>query len=111
MKMRMGFVSNSSSSSYIVLLTKEKFDGILETLTDFQKKVINLLAVPAHCFGQDMVLTEWTSGNYDTFEGIDTEKLFEGSDEDDDWDVLHEARDKFYDFAVNAGGFTHEIDG
>ena len=41
MKIRQGFVSNSSSSSFLVLVTKDDYERLLRRCTDYQKEILN----------------------------------------------------------------------
>jgi hypothetical protein len=41
MKLRNGFVSNSSSSSYVIITTKETLDKVLAKLSDLEAKAVN----------------------------------------------------------------------
>ena len=43
MKLRQGFVSNSSSSSFVLIATKEAWEKGLENLTDFEKDILEQL--------------------------------------------------------------------
>jgi len=45
MKIRTGFVSNSSSSSFVAVLAKDDFNKLLETLTPVAKTVISYLQI------------------------------------------------------------------
>ena len=42
MKLREAFIANSSSSSFVLFVSKEVYNIVLETLTDLQKKVVKL---------------------------------------------------------------------
>lgn len=124
MKIRIGFVSNSSSSSYVILLTKDQFDKIIESMTAFEIAIVNLLdPQPTKCFDMDMIVVDWCSGNYDTFQNVHPdEKIIQlykemmGEDVDEDYfdddvrDKMYSIRDKFDTLADQCGGFTHSVD-
>lgn len=44
MKIRTGFVSNSSSSSFVIMLTKEESDNIRNELSDAEKLVFDYMS-------------------------------------------------------------------
>ena len=101
MKVRHGFVSNSSSSSYTIITTKAIHDEVMATLSQFEQEVIKRLGVETQKFlGQDVVSIGCTSGNYSSFEYMDLpSKLFdemnEALPEDKQWesksDAMYEA--------------------
>lgn len=115
MKIRMGFVSNSSSSSYVILLTKDQFDKIIESMTAFEIAIVNLLdPQPTKCFNMDMIVVDWYSGNDDTFQNVHPDektiqlyKEMMGEDYDDVRDKMYSTRDKFNTLAEQCGGFIH----
>ena len=74
MKTRNGFVSNSSSSSFVILTARSDFDRILKNQHDDVRALVeglrNAKAVveDVRAFGQDMVKFGFQSGNSSTFE-------------------------------------------
>ena len=57
MKIRTGFVSNSSSSSFIIITSKENHERVLKDLHPFYQEVIKIMSVEKNFFGKDMVYT------------------------------------------------------
>jgi hypothetical protein len=55
MKVRNGFVSNSSSSSFVVVIKKEVHDKVLPLLTDYQRMIIEQIAEKDKAFGMDVI--------------------------------------------------------
>lgn len=58
MKMRSGFVSNSSSSSYIILTTKETYDKVLKKLSELEREAVKAEFdfEKEKAFGKDMIV-------------------------------------------------------
>ena len=140
MKIRNGFVSNSSSSSYLILITKDDYDKMLGDLTDLEKMVLKELpSSSVKAFGMSMKTIEWTSGNYDTFEDMSFSKFksaipkktkkeeksksgvhatcgnsdtnYESLEEEDDiCDLVYEARGAIEEKAKKHGAFIHSTD-
>lgn len=54
MKIRNGFVSNSSSSSFMILATKEYFDEAIQDLSDRDQEIVQQSLRPTHQFGKDL---------------------------------------------------------
>jgi hypothetical protein len=74
MKIRNGFVSNSSSSSFVIIIPKEVADKVKETLTPYEKVVVDHIGSTEKKFGStDIVVHQWQSGNYSSFEYFDAE--------------------------------------
>ena len=82
MKIRTGFVSNSSSSSFLLLITKEAHDKILENSNEVNKILINhIMGEPFNLAGQEFLGMSTMSGNcasdFDPFEDLDLDKIEE----------------------------------
>lgn len=73
MKIRCGFISNSSSSSFILITTKENHEKTLEKLDNYAKAVINSIASESKVFGKNLVYITTFSGmgGEGTFDNID----------------------------------------
>jgi len=79
MKIRTGFVSNSSSASYLIIVKKEDFQKIYNGLKDFEQSMINEVSKPFKKFGMNLVeiyfkrdedyttLDDWEESNKDDF--------------------------------------------
>ena len=95
MKTRLSFVSNSSSTSYVVTTTKKNFDKVLKKSNEVTKLVIESLKKnkyvisEKHVFGKDLVVLEYSSGDYngEDFSSIDL-SAFEEDEKLDDLDPL-----------------------
>ena len=75
MKSRNGFVSNSSSSSFVILIKKEAYNKEYEKSDDYTKAVLDeLVGNPSfdgiNVFGTRCRIVEFTDGNYDYFADI-----------------------------------------
>lgn len=70
MKIRSGFVSNSSSSSYVIVIEKEAYDQMYSQLSNIQKDIISFLRDGRVCeFGSGQaVVIQYVSGNCSTLE-------------------------------------------
>ena len=97
MKTRQGFVSNSSSSSFVIVTTKEVATQAKVGLSPYELIVVEFLEskVPPFC-GNEIVLYHHTSGNQDVFEYFKaTEHGYKkGSDENE----LNGPHDVWYAF-------------
>lgn len=71
MKVRSGFVSNSSSSSFVALIPKTEWVGIIAGLSDIEMAAIETLIKDKTFCGVDCVEYKAMSGNYDSFEYSD----------------------------------------
>ena len=61
---RNGFVSNSSSSSFIFIVKKELHDKVYETLSDYQKSIIAEIVFKGKMFGFEFVaIQDLTNGD------------------------------------------------
>ena len=76
MKTRTGFVSNSSSSSFIAVATEDAFEEALSQMTDErEKKIVKYLAKKRTCLGQKVrVVKEFTdAGGFSSVWGCDSD--------------------------------------
>ena len=64
MKLRTGFVSNSSSSSFVVLTTKENHDAVMAKMDDYAKVVVASVMEEKKFAGIPCVQTVNHFGNY-----------------------------------------------
>ena len=55
MKTRNGFVSNSSTSSFVLIMTKERYEESIKDYKKEEKKVIDSMASKSKFLGRDIV--------------------------------------------------------
>ena len=122
MKNRFGFVSNSSSSSFITYASKEACDAALAECTELQKNIVKLSLGNERQFLNRTVMSysypsgnnaDWWDDELDTIycdffdEDYSDEKIIESGfalpDEDQREDVAEYIREKVRDFACGGG--------
>lgn len=106
MKIRNGFVSNSSSSSFVLLIPKTDYEKVTKDMTPFEKEVLNQLKINEKItfMNTEMVLFEEITGRDEgevaNLKDIDKlKKLNQSFDEDDCDDTILDVKDKFRDKA------------
>jgi len=92
MKVRGGFVSNSSSSSFIAIVPMEIHEKVLSELHPFVTAVVNTIGEEQDVLGQRCFVTgEFCTMDYGSLDdGID----FEWSEDEDDDDESGEYKDE-----------------
>ncbi len=93
MKVRQGFVSNSSSSSFVIFASKEVFEATLAECTEIEQKVAHLFLSdkPKIFLGRQILSYSYCSGNNgDWYYDQVNEVCYSSDDEDLDEDALHE---------------------
>ena len=83
MKVRSGFVSNSSSSSFILITSVENHKKALEQLTGYERAIANVMVKEREeeLFGTKVVVAEEYSGEWSS--------IYEGVELDEKW-LKHE---------------------
>ena len=92
MKIRSGFVSNSSSSSFVVIAAKDVVDTVLATLSPYEQAVAKYVQQADKKFmGGTVSIFQGMTGNYDSWEyGFE----YEG-EQPEDCDGTYDAWDNF----------------
>jgi len=76
MKIRNGFVSNSSTSSFVLLTSKTNHDRVYEQLTDKEKKVIDALIGEGTWLTVPIVsVITISSDSYSTMEDLEIDNI------------------------------------
>jgi hypothetical protein len=68
MKTRIGFVSNSSSSSYLLIVPKEAHEQVCSTFDEKEIEVLDYVSKSVMVLGQEAVCLAWSSGNMSSFD-------------------------------------------
>lgn len=75
MKIRSGFVSNSSSSSFVVVAPKKVVDKVLSEMDGYEQAVINFVKQNKTFVGIPVSVLSCMTGNLDSWEyGFDSKK-------------------------------------
>jgi hypothetical protein len=109
MKIRSGFVSNSSSTSYVIVTTKKNYDKVLKKSDELTKYIVKEIEKigkevfnKLKCFNKDLIEIKYNDSDYfNIFENIDVTDFIKGllEYEADDFDLVYKNREeKFHDF-------------
>jgi hypothetical protein len=116
MKLRSGFVSNSSSSSFIILVTKEAHEEAMAKLHPWERTVVDCFMSEGKIGNQEICYGgQFSNDGFDPFEYLDIEEvpeeLQEASNKFDTaeriaWDKYESSlpKDKLIAFHVGDGG-------
>ena len=119
MKTRTGFVSNSSSSSFVIMVSKETYDKAYKEMTPIQKDVAEWLKADGKFGDIETVTIPYNYGNYSTMEDYEvgdgetglqlTENFDENAFDEERWEVTEEIESIL---KKNSGGqyFAHSVD-
>lgn len=83
MKIRSGFVSNSSSSSFVIVAPTAAVEKVVSSLTPYEKAIVDYLVTGRKTFmGQPVTIFGGMQGNYDSLEYFETPEGVVESDDD-----------------------------
>ena len=83
MKIRTGYVSNSSSSSFVLIVDKQFWDTEVSKLNEDQKKVVNVYCSNTENF-KDMIIFNWMTGNNGDYIWEEIAREFEDDENPDE---------------------------
>lgn len=109
MKIRNGFVSNSSSSSFCLIVADELHEKALESLGHpYFKKVTDAMHLEhtRELFGKEVRSTVWWEGNINTFEWLDVPS--DDLPEQAGYDETHDETDWEAEYGSNEYGAFEE---
>lgn len=86
MKTRKGFVSNSSSSSFVIIIEKEEYERALETVHPYIKAVVLAVGMSEDKFaGKDVVIIgTWSDASGSMFDYMEVD--YEGEKPESEYD-------------------------
>ena len=110
MKIRNGFVSNSSSSSFLLITTKENHEKAFKQLSPYEKAVIKTIVSTGNFLGRKIIwIGDLCPMDYSyTFEELKVSNYKEGSDPEAESEGSYEAFSK-YENIVNELSDEDEI--
>jgi len=97
MKIRKGFVSNSSSSSFVLYATKENYDKMMQELNAFERDVAEHMKTSEEKFmGIDVVsFSDFSDmGGNCSLDNFESDNYQESEDDDSFWEARYEAWEK-----------------
>lgn len=73
MKLRTNFVSNSSTSSYVLVVPKKNFEKVLKNSNELTKELIKKLGIHKFkkAFGKELCVLYWLEGNSNIVDFLD----------------------------------------
>lgn len=129
MKTRRGFVSNSSSSSFVIVIKEEAFQLALQNKADWEREILDQMLPPDVCFGiQCRVGSKLNNaGGYSSWEELNIEfnskyKEVNGFDDDADYgdvndtgmkydeEAFYHCYSSFFESIPEEDKFTHSAD-
>lgn len=100
MKVRTGFVSNSSTSSYVLVVPKKNFEKVLKNSNELTKELIKKLGIHKFkkAFGKELCVLYWLEGNSNIVDFLDDTNFvrkFMKDEDEDEFELIFETFDNF----------------
>ena len=118
MKTRAGFVSNSSTSSFVLIVSEDDYRKGMRDARPLTRHIAErITATEGNISGMEVRFMSWATGNRDSFEHMDIpESLIEQYAKDIDgeysedykWDTIHECWDAFVEKLSKTGILTKD---
>jgi len=96
MKIRSGFVSNSSSSSFVLVVAEDDHIKALESLDSYGKKFIEKLMMRWNIGGMNVRTAFCYNGDHHDFQYIE----IDDGEKEDDWDLLDKKKNIYDDYVT-----------
>lgn len=95
MKIRTGFVSNSSSSSFVLVATKEAVEAVFKKTSLYVEAVAKHIKTETEFLGKEVCVFNGTMGNCSSWDDFDEDSIPMPEDEDfngtyDAWETFTE---------------------
>jgi hypothetical protein len=111
MKTRSGFVSNSSSSSFVIIAPEEAYKKVFSEMTEYERAVMDCVDKhPESFFGKSVVVITGSSGNYSCWDDFDSSEFVKEDEDEDDLPYAGEVFDELMEKVKKAseGSFIYE---
>jgi len=113
MKTRNSFVSNSSSSSFVLVVPEDVHNDIMSDMDKNERNILNNVLTNSEFFGHKVKILKNANSNegyyYNSSNSYDPDELGIILNEDDDWDdFFYKTLEKYEELAEKRNNVIHE---